>query len=67
MENLSNPYIEDRRTRFHEEQLFSQPKQKNEEGMLKRRSLLFKSNNRETFLSTFFDYNLADKLSKCYK
>jgi hypothetical protein len=31
MENLSNQYIEDQKTRFHEEQLFLQPKQKTEE------------------------------------
>ncbi len=54
MENLSNQYIEDQKTRFHEEQLFLQPKQKTEESMLKRRrSLLFKSNDRETiFIDT---------------
>jgi len=53
MENLLNQYIEDQKTRFHEEQLFLQPKQKTEDMLKRRRSLLFKSNDRETiFIDT---------------
>jgi hypothetical protein len=62
MENLWNQYIEDQKTRFHEGQLFSQPREKKTCG--RDVHSFQKKNARENFL--LFEYNLADKLSKCY-